>query len=609
MKPFLFNVLAVLFVILIFCGFNTSTYDRMITGHLKNLPEKTLIQTTIKAIPSNRIAKPNMDGTFSIQVHTQDSHIEINAPNYHVKTIPLDESKQHYSVTLQSLKIPPPPPPPAVEEVFNTKKAGRISKYPVNAKPFEDSESYDAFKENTFQSSNKKPLSTVSIDVDRASYSNMRRFLEEGRLPHQDAIRTEELLNYFNYNYKKVSPNAPDPFVITTHLGPCAWNSDHQLLQIGLQGKEISKEHIPPSNLVFLLDVSGSMQQQKKLPLLKSAFKLLVQQLRDEDLVSIVVYAGAAGTVLEPTKGSEKDKILEALDKLRAGGSTAGGAGIELAYKLAEKHYLAEGNNRIILATDGDFNVGISNNEALVRLIEQKRNKGIFLSILGFGTGNYKDSKMQKLAQHGNGNHNYIDKMSEAKKVLLNEFSSTLFTIAKDVKIQVEFNPAQVASYRLIGYESRMLQAEDFNDDQKDAGEMGAGHQVTFLYEIIPPGVDSKYKKTIHPLKYQKSETTIINSKDVATVKYRYKLPKADRSIMREHIVKISDYTTTYNPDFIWASSIAGYGMLLKASPHSNDLTFEQLQKYMTSLDPSYLDKDRLECLELIEIAKALQTK
>ena len=365
-----------------------------------------------------------------------------------------------------------------------------------------NSEEYETISENTFKWASKTPLSTFSIDVDGASYSNVRRMIMDGRLPVKDAVRVEELINYFNYDYE--APRSEHPFSVNTEVGKAPWNPNHQLVQVGIQGAKIDVENLPPSNLVFLLDVSGSMSYDDKLPLLKKGLKLLTNQLREEDYVSIVVYAGSSGLVLPPTSGAQKETILEALNKLNAGGSTAGAAGIKQAYQVAKEYFRENGNNRVILATDGDFNVGVSSNDELIKLIEEKRNDGIFLSVLGFGSGNLKDSKMEQIANNGNGNYYYIDNLLEAKKVLVTEMGGTLHTIAKDVKIQVEFNPQNVKAYRLIGYENRLLADEDFNNDKKDAGEVGSGHTVTALYEIIPHGVHTDTSLSdIDPLKYQ----------------------------------------------------------------------------------------------------------
>lgn len=366
------------------------------------------------------------------------------------------------------------------------------------------SEEYKEIQENGFKQVLDTPLSTFSIDVDAASYSNMRRFLNKGELPPTNAIRTEELINYFSYNYAR--PTGNDPVRITTEVGTCPWNEQHRLVRIGLKAKEIPTENLPASNLVFLIDVSGSMYGPERLDLVKSSLKLLVNNLREKDKVAIVIYSGAAGEKLASTPGSDKQKIREAIDELEASGSTAGGEGIMLAYKIAQKNFISGGNNRIILCTDGDFNVGVSSDKELEKLIEQKRKSGIFLTVLGYGMGNYKDNKMQTLAEKGNGNHAYIDNLQEANRVLVNEFGATLHTVAKDVKLQVEFNPAQVQAYRLIGYESRLLADEDFNNDTKDAGEMGAGHTVTAFYEVIPTGVKSDFAGKIDDLKYQKNK-------------------------------------------------------------------------------------------------------
>ncbi|MEM9982847.1 MAG: von Willebrand factor type A domain-containing protein, partial [Bacteroidota bacterium] len=367
--------------------------------------------------------------------------------------------------------------------------------------PDQNTEEYGIIKENQFLEVKKTPLSTFSIDVDRAAYSNVRRFINNGQMPPKDAVRIEEMINYFAYEYPQ--PTGTHPFAVHTEVAACPWNSAHQLALVNLQAKKIPTDNLPPSNLVFLIDVSGSMSSANKLPLLKSAFKLLTQQLRAQDKVSIVVYAGAAGLVLPPTPGNNQQAIVEALERLNAGGSTAGGAGIELAYKVAKENFMEGGNNRVILATDGDFNVGASSDDDMIRLIEEKRKTGIFVTTLGFGMGNYKDAKMEKIADKGNGNYAYIDNIQEAKKVLINEFGGTMFTVAKDVKLQLEFNPAQVKAYRLIGYENRLLNKEDFNDDTKDAGELGAGHTVTALYELIPVDAAGDNIKPVDDLKYQ----------------------------------------------------------------------------------------------------------
>ena len=465
----------------------------------------------------------------------------------------------------------------------------RANKYSTSAPPaiygsrapepeYEDfnTEGYDNISENRFLKVSDNPLSTFSIDVDAASYSNVRRYLNQGQLPPAGAVRIEEMINYFHYDYPQ--PENGDPFSINTEISDAPWNKDHKLVLIGLQGRKIPVAGLPPSNLVFLVDVSGSMNMPNKLPLVKASMKLLVDQLREEDKVAMVVYAGAAGLVLPPTSGADKTKIKDAIDNLSAGGSTAGGAGIRLAYKTAKEFFVKEGNNRVILCTDGDFNIGESSDDAMERLIEEERKSGVFLTVLGYGMGNYKDSKMQKLADKGNGNHAYIDGMNEAKKVLVNEFGGTLFTIAKDVKLQLEFNPAKVQGYRLIGYENRMLAREDFNDDKKDAGELGSGHTVTALYEVIPVGVEDSFLAKVDDLKYQKnknSATTSSHTNEILTVKFRYKAPDGDVSKLIEHPVLDKQIPVARSSEnFRFATAVAEFGMLLRNSSFKSKATF-----------------------------------
>ena len=452
--------------------------------------------------------------------------------------------------------------------VFRRKKSKKPA-YPV----YSTNESYKGITENSFKTPTKTPLSTFSIDVDKASYSNIRRMINNGENVPEDAVKIEEMINYFNYNYPQ--PTDKHPFSITTEFGACPWNAKHQLVKIGLQGKDIATDKLPASNLVFLIDVSGSMSSQNKLPLLKSAFKLLVNQLREIDKVSIVVYAGAAGVVLEPTSGANKQKILEALNSLASGGSTAGGEGIELAYQLAEKHFKKGGNNRVILATDGDFNVGASTDKDLEDLIVEKRKTGVYLTVLGFGMGNYKDDNLETLADKGNGNHAYIDTMQEAQRILGQEFGGTLFTIAKDVKIQVEFNPNQVQAYRLIGYENRLLNDEDFIDDTIDAGEIGSGHSVTALYEIIPIGVKSKFTKNLPKLKYSKTKHNSDYNDELLTVKFRYKKPNKRKSI--ELIKVVPNSISTLSKDFEFAAAVAMFGMELRNSKFKENTNYKTI--------------------------------
>ncbi|HET8773343.1 MAG TPA: VWA domain-containing protein [Thermoanaerobaculia bacterium] len=437
-----------------------------------------------------------------------------------------------------------------------------------------NTEEYGRIEENAFLRPADNPLSTFSIDVDRASYANVRRFLREGTRPPRDAVRIEEMVNYFTYEYAE--PVSGDPVSVTTELAACPWNGQNRLLLVGLQTKKIDTRDLPPNNLVFLVDTSGSMMASNKLPLVKSALRLLVDQMRDEDRVSIVAYAGSAGLVLKPTKGSDRAAILEAIEAFEAGGSTAGAEGIVLAYDIAKENFLRDGNNRVILATDGDFNVGVTSEGELEQLIEEKRRDGIFLTVLGFGSGNLKDSKMELLADKGNGNYAYIDTIAEARKSLVREMGATLFTVAKDVKVQVELNPATVGAYRLIGYENRLLRAEDFNNDAKDAGELGAGHSVTALYEIVPPGGEVP-NASVDALKYQ-SRTTAAGGAELATVKIRYKEPQGDTSKLMTHVVSAATELVP-SENFRLASSVAQLGLLLRDSPHKGNATFASIPR------------------------------
>ena len=470
-----------------------------------------------------------------------------------------------------------------------------------------NTEEYDRIQENGFKSVADTPLSTFSIDVDPASYSNMRRFINRGELPPADAIRTEELVNYFSYDYPK--PTGDDPVKITVEAGTCTWNTAHRLVRIGLKAKEIPTEQLPASNLVFLVDVSGSMWGANRLDLVKSSLKLLVNNLRNKDKVAIVTYAGSAGVKLEATSGGDKQKIREAIDELTASGSTAGGAGIHLAYQIAKKNFISDGNNRIILCSDGDFNVGVSSAEGLEQLIEKERKSGVHLTVLGYGMGNYKDKKIQVLAEKGNGNHAYIDNLQEANRVLVGEFGATLHTVAKDVKLQVEFNPSQVQAYRLIGYESRLLKDEDFNNDAKDAGDMGAGHTVTAFYEVIPAGVKNEYVGKVDDLKYQKKEKMTLKptgSDELLTVKLRYKAPDKDVSRKME-LPFVDNKGDSVSSDFRFASAVAMFGQLLRDSDFKGTADYDKVIK----LAKQGLNNDergyRREFIRLVEAAKGLE--
>lgn len=479
---------------------------------------------------------------------------------------------------------------------------------PEPAKPEEfNTEEYNSLIENIFHEAKENPLTTFSIDVDRAAYSNIRRMLNNGTMPAKDAIRIEEMVNYFDYEYPQPKDN--EPVSINSELSDSPWNKNLKLLKIGIQAQKIATDNLPASNLVFLIDVSGSMDSPNKLPLVKQALNLLIEQLRPQDKVAIVVYAGAAGVVLPSTSGAEKGKIKDALDNLQAGGSTAGGEGIKLAYKIAKENFINGGNNRVILASDGDFNVGVSSEAELKKLIENKRESGVFLSILGFGMGNYKDNKMEALADKGNGNYAYVDNLREAQKVFVHEFGGTLFTVAKDVKLQLEFNPRFVKAYRLIGYENRMLQNEDFNDDKKDAGDMGSGHTVTALYEIVPVGVESEYLKEIDKLKYQteKDLSDAAKSDEMLTVKLRYKDPDAIKSKLLEKIIssKQSLFDNT-SDDFRFAAAVAQFGLILRQSAFKGSANYGKVIELAKKAKGNDEEGYRAEFIQLVKIAKTL---
>ncbi|MEO0560419.1 MAG: von Willebrand factor type A domain-containing protein [Bacteroidota bacterium] len=477
-----------------------------------------------------------------------------------------------------------------------------------------DREAYAPLQEIPFRRPGDHPLSTFSIDVDRASYANARRFLmRENRLPVPDAVRVEEFVNAFDYELAGPARRSPHPFAIHTEVAQAPWAEDHQLVRVALQGRRIDMEDLQAANLVFLLDVSGSMSSEDKLPLLKKAFRLLVNELRPEDHVSIVVYAGASGLVLEPTPGDEKATILAALDRLRAGGSTAGAAGIELAYQTARRHFDEASTNRVILATDGDFNVGMSSDAEMKRLIERERESGVFLSVLGFGTGNLQDSKMETLANAGNGNYSYIDSLREAERVFVREFGGTLVAIAKDVKIQIEFNPAEVAGYRLIGYENRRLRDEEFNDDTRDAGELGAGHTVTALYEVIPVGVDMPTPGT-DALKYQRVEPTRdAHRGELMTVKLRYKPATgpgtfSNTSDLLSTTVRKSDTTIEEVSDAMrWATAVTEAALVLQDTKLAPMASLEHALDLARSAKGPDVHGDRAEFIRMMEVARQLK--
>ena len=569
-----------------------------------------IIGAMVNASKSGGKAVSNAQGYFKVPVTTSDKTLLIRYLGFKTKEIPVPASGKSLTIYLEPENLM------LQEEVVIgygslSKTAGRHTAKVMHSgnhyfgPPMHyPTESYQAISENGFKRPSTDPLSTFSIDVDAASYSNMRRFINQGQLPPKDAVRIEEMINYFKYDYAE--PTGNHPVNITTEVSQAPWNKKHHLLKVGLKAKTIDHQKLPPANLVFLIDVSGSMQGQNRLELLKTSFKLLTDQLRPQDKVAIVVYAGAAGVVLPSTPGNQKTKIKEALSRLEAGGSTAGGAGIRLAYELASESFVKGGNNRIILATDGDFNVGASSDSDMQRLIEDKRKSGVFLTVLGFGMGNLKDSKMETLANKGNGNYAYIDNLTEAKKVLINEFGATLFTVAKDVKLQLEFNPSKVQAYRLIGYENRLLNSEDFKDDQKDAGELGAGHTVTALYEIIPVGLTSEFLKNAEGLKYQRP-APFKNSSELLTVKMRYKKPAEDLS--REIAVVVADKITLLenaSPDLKFAAALATFGMLLRESEFKQEASFEDMIKLARDAKGRDEDGFRAEFITLAENAKLL---
>jgi Ca-activated chloride channel family protein len=465
-----------------------------------------------------------------------------------------------------------------------------------------DREQYASRSENGFRQVARAPLSTFSIDVDTASYSNVRRFLNDGKLPPADAVRTEELINYFRYDYPDPSPDVP--LSVATELAACPWNPKHHLALIGIQARDLPEAAVPPRNLVFLVDVSGSMDEPDKLPLVKTALRTLTAALRRQDRVGIVVYAGASGVALESTAGDQKEAIHAAIAELRPGGSTNGGAGIQLAYQIARQHFRKDGINRVVLATDGDFNVGLTSEKALLRLIESERKSGVFLSVLGVGTGNLQDATMEMLADHGNGNYAYLDSVQEVRKVLHRQAGATLVTLAKDVKIQVEFNPAMVAAYRLVGYENRLLNDEDFNDDTKDAGEIGAGHSVTALYEIVPVGEGP----VVDPLKYQPvaPRAPSTSASEVATVKVRYQPASGGRSRLVTTVVQSRPGAMSENLGF--ASAVAEVGMLLSRSRHAADATYDAAIARARKFRGADLHGDRMEFIRLADVAATLQS-
>lgn len=625
MRPFIV-LLLVIFSLQAFMPFKPS-----VTGFVLDLSGNPIEGVTITVIGLNRVTTTDKKGFFRFSANENEAlALSISLTGYETKEVLVIADKP---VTVRLSSAPTKKVKPVLNETKRedktasrdyqlTAEANQYSKqqrtltspgyratpgYYGTIDDGHNREGYDHIQENGFRAVKQEPLSTFSIDVDGASYSNVRRFLNNNILPPAGAVRVEEMINYFQYSYAQ--PKNSDPFAVHAEMAECPWNSKHKLVLVGVQGKKMPVEDLPVSNLTFLVDVSGSMATSDKLPLVKQALGMLAEQLREKDMVSIVVYAGAAGVVLPPTNGTDKRKIKEALDHLEAGGSTAGGAGIKLAYQTAKLNFAKGGNNRVILCTDGDFNVGMSSDDDLVRLIENERESGVFLTVIGFGSGNYQDAKMQKLADKGNGNHAYIDQINEAKKVFVNEFGGTLFTIAKDVKIQVEFNPAYVQGYRLVGYENRMLNREDFNNDKKDAGELGSGHTVTALYEVIPVGIESELIKEVDELKYSdvKASKSVFNN-EAMTVKLRYKKPDGDNSMLMLYPVKQKDISwKSTSEQFRFAAAVAEMGMLLRNSEFKGNSSYPQLISMASAAVGNDVDGYRKEFIRLAEKASGLK--
>jgi len=605
--------LIVLFLSL--AGFRNSS-SRQIEGIVYNQQDQTpLPGVTVTVKGTSTSTKTDLKGHYSIATESEKITLVFNYLGFIRKEISTGKSNK-INVSLQ-------PDQQSLNEVMITgytpqrkqmpggalqsRVAGISNSYMPAPYGYQDTESYKGIAENHFNDPKTTPLSTFAIDVDNASYSNVRRYINNGNLPPVDAVRIEEMVNYFQYTM--AGPTDAAPVAINTELSAAPWNPQHRLLRIGLKSKSIKTDQLPPSNFVFLIDVSGSMTAYNKLPLVKAAMKLLVDQIRAIDHVAIVTYAGNAGLRLPSTPGNQKIKIKEAIETLEAGGSTAGGAGIKLAYNTARENFVKGGNNRIVLATDGDFNVGASSDDDMEKIIARERVSGISISVLGFGMGNLKDSKMETIADKGHGNYAYIDNISEARKAIVTEFGGTLFTVAKDVKLQIEFNPSRVQAYRLIGYENRLLEKEDFNNDQKLGGDMGVGHTVTALYEIIPAGINDAYASSVDPLKYQKPKETLSSnaSSELVTVKFRYKTPEGDKSKMEQ--VAINDAPIAFSKtsdDFRFASAVAEFGLLLRDSEFKQHASYDSLIARAKSAKGKDDEGYRTEFINLAESAKLL---
>ena len=592
--------------ILLFCFlFIGSLYaqEYEVTGKVTDVFNEPLLGASVLIKGTTQGVTTDFDGKYTIKVKNGDI-LEFSFIGMKIKQVKVSGQKI-INVVLEEDNV-------ALQEVVVTtgyvgkrnRKKDKQKKTVAYSIYEESRETYKAIDESGFKSTAKDPVTTFSADVDKASYSNVRRMLNYGQKPHKDAVRIEELINYFDYNYAPPSEGSKTPLNATTTLSSCPWNPDNYLLRVGLQAKKIDLAKAPPSNIVFLIDTSGSMDEPNKMPLLKASFKLLLDNLRPEDRIAIVVYASQTGIALPSTPAKEKEKISKVIDDLVASGSTAGGAGLQTAYEVAEKNFLPKGNNRIILATDGDFNVGISSRDELQRLVEEKRNNGIYISVLGYGMGNYRDDMAETIANKGNGNYAYIDNFTEAKKVLVNEFGGTLYTVAKDVKLQLEFNPQYVKEYRLVGYENRALANEDFEDDKKDAGEIGAGHTVTALYELIPAK-----GATTDGLRYQKQVKEGF-ANELAFLKIRYKDPmvKDAKSVEESTPIPFSltDLTQT-DDDYRFAASVAEWGMLLRNSKYKAKSSYKQV----IDLAKNAIGKDeegyRKEFIRLVELSEKIK--
>lgn len=620
------NVIALMIVAAL--SFSFLPQGRIIKGKVTGQNEKPLSSVSIISLPHHHKAVTDANGNYVISVSDDDAQLEFSYIGYKNQNVTIGR-KEKIDVTLSmdnaalndvvvvgygtQRKDLLMGSAPEISVSNNNYSSANITLRGMSSLPnahgynvSRDEESYAHSDENSFKYARLAPLSTFSIDVDNASYSNVRRFINNGNLPPEDAVRVEEMINYFKYDY--LQPTGKDPVNIITQVSAAPWNTKHQLVQIALQAKTISTENLPASNFVFLIDVSGSMNEPNKLPLLVASLKMLVDNLRPKDKVAIVTYAGNAGVALPSTSAGNKAKIKSALDALSAFGSTNGAGGIEKAYQIASENFMKNGNNRIILATDGDFNVGISSDNDMEKLIEQKRQSGIYLTVLGFGMGNYKDSKMETLADKGNGNYAYIDNVQEARRVLLNEFGGTMFTVAKDVKLQIEFNPSKVQGYRLLGYEDRKLNDEDFNDDKKDAGEIGSGQTVTAFYEIIPTGEKDTLLKNTDALKYQKSAAKNNYGDELLTVKLRYKDPKENSSRLLSKTVddKTIDINRASN-DFRFAAAVAEFGMLLKHSAYRQNANYDDVIALAKSSKANDDNGYRAEFIRLAATAKDLK--